>query len=135
MWENKRFFGREMEVSCRREWKQIKGGALMKQKTVQTCSNCGSQNIGEGEFVGYAQIRKKETMFTSSPVDAYICTDCGNILSLKVRHYEKFKQKPLWLLSSGFIRVVNKSNILHIYEYASDKEMKTYTVHSSLYDT
>ena len=49
----------------------------MKQKAVQTCSNCGSQNIGEGEFVGYAQIRKKETMFTSSPVDAYICTDCG----------------------------------------------------------
>ncbi|EEM34092.1 hypothetical protein bthur0003_33900 [Bacillus thuringiensis serovar thuringiensis str. T01001] len=38
-------------------------------------------------------------------------------------------------MSSGFIRVVNKSNILHIYEYASDKEMKTYTVHSSLYDT
>lgn len=84
-----------MEVNCRREWKQIKGGALMKQKVVQTCSNCGSQNIGEGEFVGYAQIRKKETMFTSSPVDAYICTDCGNILLLKVRHYEKFKQKPL----------------------------------------
>ncbi|HDR4605453.1 TPA: hypothetical protein QCQ83_004371 [Bacillus cereus] len=67
----------------------------MKQKNVQTCSNCGSHNIGEGEFVGYAQIRKKETMFTSSPVDAYICTDCGNILLLKVRHYEKFKQKPL----------------------------------------
>lgn len=65
----------------------------MKQKSVQACSNCGSQNIGEGEFVGYAQIRKKETMFTSSPVDAYICTDCGNILLLKVRHYEKFKQK------------------------------------------
>lgn len=84
-----------MEVSCRREWKQIKGGALMKQKAVQTCSNCGSQNIGEGEFVGYAQIRKKETMFTSSPVDAYICTDCGNILLLKVRNYERFKQKPL----------------------------------------
>lgn len=60
----------------------------MKQKDVQTCSNCGSQNIGEGEFVGYAQIRKKETMFTSSPVDAYICTDCGNILLLKVRNYE-----------------------------------------------
>ena len=43
-----------------KEWKQIKGGALMKQKTVQTCSNCGSQNIGEGEFVGYAQIRKRK---------------------------------------------------------------------------
>ncbi|WP_370512819.1 MULTISPECIES: hypothetical protein [Bacillus cereus group] len=84
-----------MEVNCRREWKQIKGGALMKQEDVQTCSNCGSHNIGEGEFVGYAQIRKKETMFTSSPVDAYICTDCGNILLLKVRNYEKFKQKPL----------------------------------------
>ncbi|MGE6589839.1 hypothetical protein ACQKFU_09510 [Bacillus mycoides] len=67
----------------------------MKQKDVQTCSHCGSQNIGEGEFIGYAQIRKKETMFTSSPVDAYICTDCGNILSLKVRNYGKFKQKPL----------------------------------------
>lgn len=104
-----------MEVNCRREWKQIKGGALMKQKDVQTCSTCGSQNIGEGEFVGYAQIRKKETMFTSSPVDAYICTDCGNILVLKVRHYEKFKQKPLWLLRSVFIREVNRSNILHIY--------------------
>ncbi len=54
-----------MEVNCRRKWKQIKGGALMKQKDVQTCPNCGSQNIGEGEFIGYAQIRKKETMFTS----------------------------------------------------------------------
>lgn len=43
-----------MEANCRREWKQIKGGALMKQKDVQTCSHCGSQNIGEGEFIGYA---------------------------------------------------------------------------------
>lgn len=31
-------------------------------------------------------------------------------------------------MRSGFIREVNKSNILHIYEYGSDKEMKTYTV-------
>lgn len=67
----------------------------MRKKEIHTCSYCGSSNIGEGEFVGYAQIRKKETMFTSSPVDAYICTDCGSILLLKVRNYQKFKQKPL----------------------------------------
>ncbi|OJE50111.1 hypothetical protein BAQ48_14870 [Bacillus luti] len=40
-------------------------------------------------------------------------------------------------MRSGFIREVNKGNILHKYEYASDKEMKTYTVwdaYQSLYD-
>ncbi|WP_459500102.1 hypothetical protein [Bacillus sp. C1] len=67
----------------------------MRKKEVHTCSYCGSTNIGEGEFIGYAQIRKKETMFTSSPVDAYICTDCGSVLVMKVRNYQKFKKKPL----------------------------------------
>ena len=33
------------------------------------------------------------------------------------------------------LRKINMSDVLHIYEYASDKEMKTYTVYSSLYDT
>ncbi|CAM4245719.1 hypothetical protein [Bacillus manliponensis] len=60
---------------------------------IHTCPHCGSNNIGEGEFVGYAQMRKKETMFTSSPVDAYVCTDCGSVLHLKVRNHQKFKKE------------------------------------------
>ncbi|MDM5189286.1 hypothetical protein QUF99_18855 [Bacillus sp. DX4.1] len=67
----------------------------MQKVEVHICSYCGSNHIGEGEFIGYAQIRKKETMFTSSPVDAYVCTDCGSVLLLKVRNHQKFKKKPL----------------------------------------
>ncbi len=56
----------------------------MKQKDVQTCSNCGSQNIGEGEFVGYAQIRKKGDdvhIFTSRCLYLYRLRECPFIKS------------------------------------------------------
>ena len=73
-----------MEVNCGIK-KQVKVVALMKQKDVQTCSHYDYHNIGEGEFIGYAQIRKKETMFTSSPVILSIFVQVlGNILLLKV---------------------------------------------------
>jgi len=57
------------------------------------CPVCGSSEIGQGILTGYANITPvKGRIFKSgSAILADICTECGNILSMRVEKPEKFK--------------------------------------------
>lgn len=56
------------------------------------CEKCGSSDIGQGTLDGYAAMQSKNSLLGSGII-AYICTDCGEILSMKVRDPKKFKPK------------------------------------------
>lgn len=61
------------------------------EKNIQ-CPICGSMEIGQGKLSGYANIMPvNKIMSTGSQIIADICTDCGYILSMKVKNPEKFK--------------------------------------------
>ena len=65
--------------------------------TIEKCTNCGSRQIGQGKFNGYANIsvcneKGRETL-RSSPVAAEVCANCGLVLSLRVTQPEKFLPK------------------------------------------
>ncbi|MDU4934325.1 MAG: transcription initiation factor TFIIIB [Clostridium saudiense] len=56
------------------------------------CKKCGSSNIGQGTLDGYAAMQSKNTLLGSGII-ADICTDCGEILSMRVKEPKKFKNK------------------------------------------
>ncbi|APH15354.1 hypothetical protein NPD5_1129 [Clostridium sporogenes] len=56
------------------------------------CPTCGCEDIGEGEQRGYGAMWPiGGSLFSSSEVIADICTECGYILSMRVKNPEKFK--------------------------------------------
>lgn len=56
------------------------------------CPMCGSKEIGQGELSGYAAMQPTKGFFTNgSEIIADICTNCGYILSMRVKHPQKFK--------------------------------------------
>lgn len=56
------------------------------------CPICGSTEIGEGKQTGEGIMVPLEGFFkTGSEVLADICTDCGHILSMRVKNPKKFK--------------------------------------------
>ena len=57
---------------------------------IEKCPECGSRYIGEGEFSGYASLTPKGRFFASSKVTAQVCSNCGLVLSLRVKDPEKF---------------------------------------------
>lgn len=56
------------------------------------CPVCGSNKIGLGRHTAQGAMYPIGKIFASgSEVIAEICTDCGHILSMKVKHPEKFR--------------------------------------------
>ncbi len=56
------------------------------------CKKCGSSNIGQGTLDGYASIQSKNTLL-GSEIIADIYTDCGEIISMRVKEPKKLKNK------------------------------------------
>lgn len=57
-----------------------------------SCKACGSQSFSEGKLDGYAALRPVNTIFSSdSPLIFTVCTQCGEIASIKATKPEKFK--------------------------------------------
>ena len=57
---------------------------------IEKCPECGSRQIGQGVFSGYANIAVKGSAFSSSKVIADICSNCGLVISMHVDRPEKF---------------------------------------------
>ena len=57
------------------------------------CTKCGSSEIGQGKLDGYATMKPKNALFLGSNIIANICTECGEILSMRVEEPKKFKNK------------------------------------------
>lgn len=53
------------------------------------CPICGCENIGEGKL--NSCMMPNDGNWLSSKVIADICTECGHVLSMKVKNPEKFK--------------------------------------------
>ncbi|MDO4733246.1 MAG: transcription initiation factor TFIIIB [Bacillota bacterium] len=64
---------------------------------VEKCPECGSKNLGRGEFSGYACLTVCNAAgkpgFRGSAVQAVLCSDCGLILELRVKQPHKFAPK------------------------------------------
>jgi len=63
------------------------------------CPACGSYNIGQGVFSGYANLtacnEKGKATLRSSAVKAEVCADCGLIISMHVAKPEKFMPRNI----------------------------------------
>lgn len=57
------------------------------------CPLCGSKEIGQGKQGQSRMIPMNKFWTTGSEIIADICTNCGHILSMKVRRPEIFKEK------------------------------------------
>lgn len=56
------------------------------------CPKCGCKEMGKGKLSGYAMMSPVGKIFSmGSEIIAEICTECGHILEMKVKHPEKFK--------------------------------------------
>ncbi|MDM5233797.1 hypothetical protein [Lysinibacillus pakistanensis] len=58
------------------------------------CKLCGSDTFTQGELGGaYANVRPVDSVsiFSSSPLILSICTNCGEVASMKVKKLDKFK--------------------------------------------
>ncbi|MFA9396970.1 MAG: transcription initiation factor TFIIIB [Clostridiaceae bacterium] len=53
----------------------------------------GCEEIGQGKQGGYGVIITVNNKWTRSVIISDICTQCGYILSMKVKNPEKFKKK------------------------------------------
>lgn len=59
----------------------------------EKCPKCGSRYIEQGILSGYAAMRPDHKRLSfGSAIIAYVCTDCGEILSMKVEKPEQFKK-------------------------------------------
>ncbi|HAA86071.1 MAG TPA: transcription initiation factor TFIIIB [Kosmotogaceae bacterium] len=55
------------------------------------CPNCGSMNIGEGTWTGYAALMPKGKKFSNgAPVEVSVCRDCGHLFCFRTTKPEKF---------------------------------------------
>lgn len=58
------------------------------------CPECGSSEIEKGKLSGYAAMRPEHKLMSfGSAVIADVCTDCGEIISMKVEKPEQFKRR------------------------------------------
>ncbi|MCG8502913.1 MAG: transcription initiation factor TFIIIB [Firmicutes bacterium] len=58
------------------------------------CLECGSKEVGQGQFKDYAVMRPVGKLFSlGSPVIADVCLNCGLVLNLRVQQPYKFKKK------------------------------------------
>lgn len=56
------------------------------------CPICGCKEIGEGRQIAHGSMFPLKGFFkTGSEVIAEICTNCGHIISMRVKYPEKFK--------------------------------------------
>lgn len=56
------------------------------------CKACGGQPFSEGKLDGYAALRPVNTSFSSGSLLIFtVCTQCGEIASIKATKPEKFK--------------------------------------------
>ena len=59
----------------------------------KVCPECGSREIEKGKLSGYAAMRPEERLLSlGSAIIGDVCTDCGEILSMKVEKPERFKR-------------------------------------------
>lgn len=57
------------------------------------CPKCGSTEIGQGKFSGYAKMGPmKFWKGDYSSVIAQVCTECGHIISMRVKKPQNFKE-------------------------------------------
>jgi len=55
------------------------------------CPNCGNTEIGQGKLSGHAAlVPVGKILSMGSPIIADVCTNCGLVLQMKVKHPEKF---------------------------------------------
>lgn len=70
----------------------IKGGNKMSEHS--ECPVCGSKEIGKGKQYAQGKMFPINNLLSAgSEVIADICTNCGHILSMKVKKPEKFRVK------------------------------------------
>lgn len=57
------------------------------------CPKCGCREIGQGKQVGSARMMPADALAWSfgSNIIAYICTECGYIIEMRVEKPQKFK--------------------------------------------
>lgn len=59
------------------------------------CKTCGNNSFTQGELGGsYANVRPLGSIgsiFSSSPLILTICTNCGEVASMKIKKLHKFK--------------------------------------------
>ncbi|WP_033827244.1 hypothetical protein [Bacillus andreraoultii] len=62
--------------------------------TEQQCPECGSTELGVAKWSGMANLQPvgKLNLKGGSPVLATLCTECGYILSIKVKEPHIFKK-------------------------------------------
>lgn len=61
---------------------------------ITKCPSCGSTEIGEGKLSGYAAIQPVgKIMSMGSPILAAVCSNCGLIVQMKVKHPKNLHQK------------------------------------------
>ncbi|MGL4911882.1 MAG: hypothetical protein ACRC3Y_05545 [Romboutsia sp.] len=59
---------------------------------IMKCTLCGCEEIGEGNLEGFKGLVPQHGLPISIPIVADVCTNCGNILSMRVTKPEKFKK-------------------------------------------
>lgn len=58
----------------------------------ERCTNCDNDDIGIGLLHGYAKLQPYGKLFSmGSSIIAYVCTECGTIIKIKVEDPEKFR--------------------------------------------
>lgn len=60
---------------------------------IEKCPECGSRQIGQGIFSGYANMTVKGSVLSSSKVIADICSNCGLVICMHVERPDKFAPK------------------------------------------
>jgi len=65
------------------------GGMLMNR--TDKCPNCGSLNIGDGVWTGYAALMPKgKKLSMGSSVNVKVCKECGHLFGFCADKPEKF---------------------------------------------
>nr|WP_144926950.1 hypothetical protein [Paenibacillus bovis] len=58
----------------------------------RVCKACASNSFGKGVMDGYAHVRPVDKFFsTGSSLELIICTNCGEVASMRVKKPDKFK--------------------------------------------
>ncbi|MFC5463441.1 hypothetical protein [Lederbergia graminis] len=58
------------------------------------CKSCGSNSFGKGIMDGYTNVRPEGKFFSGgTSLELIICTECGDVASMRVKKPHKFKQE------------------------------------------